>query len=352
MDNLIRKRIIKALLLIASVFAVGTAGFYILLDHLTFIDALYLTVVTLTTVGYGDFTPRNNMPAGANPYVVEGFAILIILFGMSSLLYVVGVITESIVTTDMLATRRRKRMQKLISALRGHYILLGAGRAGVYMMDEMKKTRRPFVVIERSEDRIRKILPEFDDLLYIVGDATHDERIEEAGLEHAAGVIVALPDEKDNLFIVMSLSQKRREAGGRFRIVAKVEQFRKMAPKLKSAGADAVISPERISSRRMVSEMFRPSVTTFLDRMLKDDRAVVRIEEVIVGPESALCGVTFKDSRILEKTGLLIVAFRKGAGGPFLINPGALQKIDSGDVLITMGPMEKIVALRKMALSN
>ena len=349
MDTLIRKRIIKALILISSVFAVGTAGFYFLLDRLTFIDALYLTVVTLTTVGYGDFTPRNNMPEGANPYVVEGFAILIILFGMSSLLYVVGVITESIVATDMLAKRRRNRMRKLISALRGHYIILGAGRAGVYMMEELKKTRRPFVVIDRSEDRIREVLPEFEDLLYIVGDATHDERIEEAGLAHAAGVIVALPDEKDNLFTVMFLSQRRREVDGRFRIVAKVEQFKKMAPKLRSAGADSVISPERISSRRMVSEMFRPSVTTFLDRMLKDERGVVRIEEVTVGPDSALSGVTFKDSRILEKTGLLIVAFRKGGRGPFLLNPGGDQEIGTGDVLITMGPMEKILALRKMA---
>ncbi|MCD6298426.1 MAG: potassium channel protein [Deltaproteobacteria bacterium] len=349
MDILIRRRIGKALILIVLIFSIGTVGFYFLLDHLSFIDSLYLTVITLTTVGYGDLTPHNNISEGSNLYIVELFAILLILFGIGSFLYVMGVITEYVVSGDMISERRRKRMQKLISTLRDHYIICGAGRAGVYMMQELKATVRPFVVIERSEERIREVLTEFGDLLYIQGDSTQDEIMEQAGLKHAAGIMAALPDEKDNLFVVMSLSQYRKENAKRFRIGAKVEHFKKMAPKIRSAGADCVISPERISSRRMISEMFRPSVTTFLDRMLKDDRAAMRIEEVTISPGSVFSGTTLREARIPEKTGLLIVAVRKGGIGEFIQNPGAGQKIEAGDVLIGMGPMDKVFTLRKIA---
>jgi len=349
MDILIRKRITGALLLVLSVFAVGTSGFYLLLDGLSFIDSLYLTVITLTTVGYGDFTPHANMPPDGNPYLIKLFAIFVILVGMGSVLYFLSVVTEYLVSGDVIRRRRERRMQKLISSLRNHYIICGAGRAGVYMMQELKATVRPFVVIERSEERIREVLAEFDNLLYIQGDATQDEIMEQAGLEHAAGIMAALPDEKDNLFVVMSLSQYRKENSKRFRIGAKVEHFQKMAPKIRSAGADCVISPERISSRRLISEMFRPSVTTFLDRMLKDDRAVMRIEEITISPGSLLAGTTLRESQIPEKTGLLIVAVRKGGIGGFIQNPDAGQEIDAGDVLICMGPMDKIFALRKIA---
>ena len=349
MDILIRKRIGKALILIVFVFSIGTVGFYLLLDHLSFIDSLYLTVITLTTVGYGDLTPHNNMPEGGNPYIVELFAIILILFGIGSFLYVMGVITEYVVSGDLIIERRRKRMHKLISALRDHYIICGAGRAGVYMMQELKATVRPFVVIEKSEERIREVLAVFDDLLYIQGDSTHDEVLKQAGLKYAASVMAALPDEKDNLFVAMFLSHYRKEHGKRFRIGAKVEHFKKMAPKIRSAGADCVISPERISSRRMISEMFRPSVTTFLDRMLKDERAVMRIEEFVISPESVFVGTTLREARIPEKIGLLIVAMRKGGISGFIQNPDAGQTIDAGDVLICMGPMDKIFDLRKIA---
>jgi len=349
MNIVIRKRITKALALILLVFAVGTSGFYLLLDDLTFIDSLYLTVVTLATVGYGDFSPHVNMPPDGNPYLIKFFAIFIILFGMSALLYGIGVMTEYIVSGELLDERRRKSMQKLIASLRNHYIICGVGETSLYMMQELEKTERPFVVIEKSGERIRQIQNQFDELLYIQGDATHDEILDQAGLEHAAGVITSLPDEKDNLFVVMSLSQKKRERGFTFRIAAKCTNFEKMAPKIQSAGADCVISPEYISGRRMISEMFRPSVTTFLDRMLKDDRAVMRVEEVTVSPDSSLAGKSLRETRISTRVGLLITAVRKGGKGEFIHNPTADQAIEEGDVLIAIGAMDNIVALRKLA---
>ena len=348
MDVLIRKRIIKALLLVLTVFAIGTIGFYLLLDNLKLIDALYLTVVTLATVGYGDFSPHINMPPNGNPYVIKLFAILIILVGMGSVLYGLSVFTEYLVSGDLARRRNEKRMSKLISSLKDHYIVCGGGRSGYYIMQELKKTLRPFMVIEKSEERIMELKQEFNDLLFIKGDATQDDTIDQAGIENASGIIAVLPDEKDNLFIVMSMAQKKSKLDNRLRIAAKVENFRKMAPKMENAGADCIISPELISSRRMVSEMFRPSVTTFLDRMLNDDRAVIRVEEITVSDNSDLAGKTIKEAHIIERTGLLVVAIRKGAAGKFISNPGPEQTIEPNDVLISMGEMDKIITLRRL----
>lgn len=349
MNTILRNRIGKALLLVLSVFAIGTVGFYLLLDHLSFIDSLYLTIITLTTVGYGDFSPHANMPPGGNPYVIKLFAVFIILVGMGSVLYVLSVLTEYLVSGDLARIRNEKRMRRLIFSLNGHYILCGGGRSGFYIMDELKKTSRPFVLIEKSGDRIRDLLSDFPDLLYIQGDATHDEVLERAGLERSAGVIAALPDEKDNLFIVMAISQKRKDSDGTFRIAAKVEHLRKMGPKMKSAGAECIISPERISSRRMISEMFRPSVTTFLDRMLNDRRAVIRVEEITVEAGSDLAGRNLLEARIPDRMGLLIAAVRTNGTEGYTLNPGPEQVIGEEDVLIVMGAMDNISRLRKLA---
>lgn len=352
MGTLLRERLGKALLFVLSVFAIGTAGFYFLLKDLSLMDALYLTIITLTTVGYGDMTPHNNMPTDGNPYVIKFFTIFIILIGMGSVLYVLSVLTEYAVSRDLGHKRAIKRMKKAIEALKRHYIICGGGRAGYYIMEELKATLRPFVLIENSRERIDELLTGNEDLLYIKGDATQDEIIEQAGLNNASGIIAALPNEKDNLFIVMSMTQKKRESGTDFRIAAKVEQFRKMEPKMKSAGADYIISPERISSRRMVSEMFRPSITSFLDGMLNDKANVIRVEEVRVGTESNFNGKTLTDLNLPGKCGLMIVAVRKNGKGPFIANPQADQQIDVGDVLIVIGEIKNIARLRLLAKGN
>jgi voltage-gated potassium channel len=224
MDILIRKRIIKALLLVLTVFTIGTIGFYLLLDHLKLIDALYLTVVTLATVGYGDFSPHINMPPNGNPYVIKLFAILIILVGMGSVLYGLSVFTEYLVSGDLTRRRNEKRMSKLISSLKDHYIVCGGGRSGYYIIQELKKTLRPFMLIEKSEERIMELQQEFNDLLFIKGDATQDDAIDQAGIENASGIIAVLPDEKDNLFIVMSMAQKKSKLDRRLRISEKWRQ--------------------------------------------------------------------------------------------------------------------------------
>jgi voltage-gated potassium channel len=348
MPQNIRQRIVQALGVIAFVFALGTVGFHALLDGLTLLDAFYLTVITLTTVGYGDLSPHTNMPADGNPYLVKIFTIGLILFGMSAFLYTVGIVTEYVVSGEMIRERRRRRMQRLIARLDRHYIVCGGGETGLHVLEELDRTGRPFVLVDRDPARVAELERRFAGLRYVVGDATEDATLHAAGLERAAGVALALPDEKDNLFVVVSLAPFSRERGDAFRIAALVEHWDRTAPKLRRAGADIVISPDYISGRRMVSEMFRPSVTTFLDRMLRDDRAVMRVEEAVVAPDAPVCGRTLGEAALRERTGLVIVAVRPAGEGDFVFCPGPDQPLAAGDALIALGEMGRIVGLRRL----
>lgn len=349
MQRDLRKRLFSALILIVLIFLVGTFGFFVLLDNLTILDSFYFTVITLTTVGYGDISPHSHMPEGANPYVIKIFTVCLILFGMGSVLNAATIVGEYLFSGEMGRERRRKKMARLIAAQRGHIIICGAGRTGIYIIDELSKTSRPFVIVEQSEERIRELQVEYKDLLYVQGDSTDDTNIKAAGLEHAGGIAAALPDEKDNLFLVIAMSEKKKKEGSAFRIVAKVTNYDKTAPKVRGAGADVVISPSFISARRMVSEMFRPALTTFLDRMLRDDRAVMRIEEVTVSGDSSINDVSLNTARIPHKTGLVVIALRRQGKGAFIYNPRAEERLAAGDVLMVMGDMRKVLKLRELA---
>jgi voltage-gated potassium channel len=344
----IRKHIRRLLALVVLVFFLGALGFWLLLE-ISFPQALYLTVVTLTTVGYGDISPLNNMPPTAHEGAVLLYTCALILFGMGFFLYVLGIFTEHIVSGEFIRERRERRMQRLIRALRGQYIVCGGGETGIYIMRELAATDRPFVVIESSWERLRTLMEEFPDLRYVQGDATRDASLLEAGLKQARGVVLALPEEKDNLFCSLAISQLKQDCRPDLRIVAKVTNWRRTAPKLRRAGADVVISPSYIAGRRMVSEMFRPTVTGFLDRMLQDRRAVMRVEEVLIGPDSILNGTTLHFSEIRERTGLVVIALRKKGEDGFVINPLPQQQIFVGDVLIVLGAIDTIDLLRDLA---
>ncbi len=347
MHEPIRRRIIRATLLIGAVFVIGTAGFRYLLG-LPFIEALYLTVITLTTVGYGDISPHADMPPGGNAYLVKLFTILLIIVGMGGFLYFLSIVTEYMVSGEMSRARRQGRMRRRIDGLRGHWILCGAGETALHMARELGNTARPFVLVDTDADRLRALADRLADLCYVHGDATQETTLARAGLERAAGVLLALPDDKDVLYALLALQERKRATGAVLRVAARTTDWQKTGPKLRAAGADVVIAPDGIAGRRMVSEMFRPSVTTFLDRMLRDTGTVLRVEEATVAPDSALCGVPLEQSRIRERTGLVIVAVR-GPDGTFAYNPGPQQPLAPGDVLIAMGEMSQIVHLRRLA---
>lgn len=289
--------------------------------------------------------PHTNVTLGGNHYIIKFFAIFIILSGMSALLYGISVMTEYIVSGEMLGERRRKRMQKLISGMRNHYIICGAGETSIYMMQELEKTVRPFVVIEKSEERIQQVLTQFDNLLYIQGDATDDDALEKAYIKDAYGIFPVLSSEKDNLYITMAA----RQFNPRIRIVARTADLFNIGKKLFKGGANSVVSPNSIGGLRLVSEIARPHVTDFLDEMLRDKNTQLKIAEVVVSPNSALCGLSLREARLPEKCGLMIIAMRKHGDQFFTYNPSATERIEHADTVVVLGYRDQIVELRKQA---
>ncbi|NOZ07379.1 MAG: potassium channel protein [FCB group bacterium] len=330
---------------------IGTLGFYTLLDHLTISESLYLTVTTLTTVGYGDITPLTSMPADGNPSVVLGFTIFLILFGMGAFLYTLGIVTEYVVSSELGGRGRRRKMLKAIANLRGHYIVCGAGRTGAVIINELMSTGRPFVVIENSSERIKALKKLYKNILCLNGDATEESVLETAGLNYAEGIALALQEEKDNLYIVLEMAEICQR-NPNFRIVAKVNNLQGTGPKLKSAGADVVISPHEISGKRMLAEMMRPSVTTFLGQMLEESNLVYRFDQAKVGIQSPLVGMSFDRVRQKAGQGLTILAIRRKGQQEFIMRPADEHVLAEGDVLICLGDAENISKLRLQCSRN
>ena len=344
----IRKRLSRSLGIILFVFFFGVLGHYFLIGDITFVEAVYVTVVTIGTVGYGDISTHAAIPKGTWRHEAgELFSCLLIILGISAFIYAIGVVTEYVVSGEIQRESRRRKMQQRIARLRGHFVVCGGGETGLHILRELVRTRRFFVLVEQSEERLKELEEEFPDLLFVEGDATLEAHLLLAGLEQAAGLVAALPDEKDNLVVAITAGHGRERLAPGFRIAAKVTNAEGAGPKLLLAGADAIVAPSAISGRRMVAEMFRPAVTTFLDRMLRDTRAVMRIEEATIQPRSPLDGVTLAQAQLPQKIGLVIAALRKG--DILVCNPGGDQPLAEGDVLIAIGDMDRIARLRHLA---
>jgi voltage-gated potassium channel len=350
MDKNLRNKLVKALAVMLAITLAGTVGFRFLLKDMTVVDSFYLTIVTIATVGYGDFSAQNNRYPGIAGDIGKIFSVLLIIGGVGTFLYPFSIFAEYVVSGQMERNRRRSRMRKLVARLDGHFIVCGGGETGTFILDELEKTRRKAILVEKSRERVDTLHDRFEDLVFVEGDATDEQVLRQAGFGRAAGFIAALPDEKDNLIAVMTADQIRKEVNRPdMRIMSKASRFDKLAPKLIGAGASVVVASGDIAGRRMAAEMFRPSVTTFLDRMLRDRRATMRIEEVTVGRLSSLNGLTLAQSRIPRHCGLLVVSVRKKGSEGFIHNPGPQQKIEEGDVLIVLGSMDDVVKLRDLS---
>lgn len=344
----IKRRLYRSLLTILAVLCFGIVGHYLLIDDITFVEAVYVTIVTISTVGYGDISTHLAIPKGTWRHEAgELFSCLLIILGISAFIYALGVVTEYVVSGEIQRESRRRKMQQRIARLSGHFVVCGGGETGLHILRELARTRRPFVLVEQSGERLKELEGEFPQLLFVEGDATLEANLILAGLDQAAGLVAALPDEKDNLVLAITAGQRRERLAPGFRIAAKVTDAEGAGPKLRLAGADAIVAPSAISGRRMVAEMFRPAVTTFMDRMLRDARAVMRIEEATIQPRSPLDGLTLAQAQLPQQVGLVIAALSKG--GVLVCNPGADQQLEAGDVLIAIGDMDRIARLRLLA---
>jgi voltage-gated potassium channel len=229
-----------------------------------------MTVISLTTVGFGEVIEvTGNVPA-------EIFTMLLIIFGMGIILYGISTVTALIIEGELSGILRKKKMFKRISKMKNHYIVCGGGETGRPILEELAKNKEPFVLIEQDEGNIQRC-KSVADLLYVEGDATDDENLVAAGIENAAGIIITLPSDKDTLYVTMTARMLNKKV----RIVSRMIN-QKLKPKLKMAGANSVVSPNTIGALRMASEMIRPTVVDFLDRMLRSKQGNLRIHQIIV----------------------------------------------------------------------
>ncbi|HEU4413062.1 MAG TPA: potassium channel protein [Polyangiaceae bacterium] len=337
--NTILRRMAFAVALVAGVIGAGGLALYALGDGLwTLGEALYMAVISVSTVGFGEL-PSIDRVRGARSIIVAT-----ILTGLVAVAYFQSTMTALIVEGVIGEAWRSKRMKKSVDALAGHIVIAGVGSTGKHVVEELTATRTPFVAIDRDRENLERVSQEVcgGKMLYVHGDATEDHSLLEAGIGRAAGVIAALTHDKDNLYVTLSA----RTLNARARIVAKVVEPEAIA-KMARAGANATVSPNIIGGRRMASELIRPEVTEFLDQMLRDKERALRLEEVSVPHGSGYAGKALREVPIRRESNALVVAVRD-AQRNFLYNPGPDHCLAEGSVLVVLGDPTNVEALRRM----
>jgi voltage-gated potassium channel len=270
-----------------------------------------------------------------NPLSQAGriFTIFLIIFGIGTLTFGISTFTAFLVEGELSEILRRRKMEKVISGLKEHYIVCGMGRIGRHIIDELYKTKRLCVAIDKNEEACRRLAEE--ERLFIKGDATSSLVLKSANITYAKGVFCSLPADAENLLLVLTA----RGINPSLRIIARAGED-ESEEKMMRAGADGVVLPEFIGGLRMASAMVRPEAVTFLDKMLKDKEEVYRVEDIFVGADSVFAGKTLKTSGLMERKGFSVAAVRKG--DRYIFNPSGDERIETGDAVILIGESESI----------
>jgi voltage-gated potassium channel len=327
MDGVLDRTTHLIITILLSIFlvAIGTAG-YMLIEGWTLLDSLYMTVITFSTVGFGEINQIS--PAG------RIFTLFLIIMGAGFILYVIGNVIQFLVEGRIRIILGRRKMDKEIGRLTDHYVVCGYGRVGRAFCRYLRQRQLPFVVIERST--ARSAVMDQDHVLYVQGEATLEENLNKAGIGRASNLIAALGTDADNVLLVLLA---RGLKPGLF-IVARASQNATKKP-LYVAGANAVVSPFDIGARRMAHAILRPHVIRFLELAFADEATDIHIEEVEVAATSNLVNLTLEDSEIRKNYNVIVLSIFK-PDGTVLFNPSAGIRFESGDTIVLVGAIENL----------
>jgi voltage-gated potassium channel len=320
------RMVLFGLFILASIIVLGVIG-YAFIEGWSFFDSLYMTVITITTVGYNEIHPLSTSG--------RLFSIFLIVGGVGGALYTLTGIIQYMAEGNIIAIWGRRRMKNRIAQLKEHFIICGFGRVGEEVANIFKEEDVPFVVIDNRPECMARA--DQAGYLFLEGDATHDDVLKEGGIEHARGLVAVLGSDADNTYITLSA----RGLYPSLFITARASDA-EAETKMKRAGADRIVSPTSIGARRMAMLALRPAVTDFLDTISRRRGPELQLENVVVDKDSTLAGLTVADVRRCSRSNVLALTRKTGR---ILANPSGEEKIDVGDSLIIMGTNEQLTSL-------
>ena len=332
MDSL--KKVKYSLATLATLIGGGTLGYAIIEDWGAF-EALYMTIITLATVGYSEVHTLSH-----NGQI---FTIFLIVFGVGTIAYTIGSMIQFMVEGQLYQLLGRKKVQKQISRLQGHYIICGYGRIGRLISREFASKPLPFIVVENDAKQCQRLAE--DGHLFIEGDATQDDVLERAGIHQAKGLITAVTSDSANVFITLTA----RGINPQLFIMARASE-EGAEVKLRRAGANKVVSPYTIGASRMAQAILRPSVVDFIDIATGWQNIELQMEEILVVPESRLVGKNLSQSGIRNDLKLIIVGIKHD--NQMIFNPEASTIIEAGHILIALGEYPDIQKLELIAANK
>jgi voltage-gated potassium channel len=336
------KRLVMGLALLVTVVLGGGVGYYLIGGGAwRFGDCIYMTVITVTTVGYGEILANMDRVAYA-----RGFTMVLLVFGTGIIVYFASTVTAFIIEGDLRNALFASRLKKRMKHMKDHVVVCGAGATGRNVIEELLTTGVAVVAIDLREAELHEIADKFPraEFTYLVGDATDDDVMAQANLERARGLVAALSSDKDNLYLTVS----GRQTNAGMRIVARCAELSHVE-KIRRSGADAVVSPNFIGGMRLVSELLRPAVVRFLDDMLRDRGTAFRIEEVQLGRGALELGATLREARVRERFGMTVLAVRSSDSTSWVYNPDAGERLGPGMTLVVLGSPAQVAELRRIA---
>ncbi|MBC8182430.1 NAD-binding protein [candidate division KSB1 bacterium] len=327
------KRLIFPIVMLLIIILAGTLG-YVFIEQWSLFNSFYMTVITIGTVGFHEVAEMSQ----------DGriFTVGLIIFGIGVGGYAIASLTSLIVEGHIRSLIRGKKMEKQIIQLKNHVVVCGYGKTGTEIIEELKKLKQQFVVIEKDEHKVEE-LKEHGQLV-LFGDATEDEILEKAGVSNASGLIASLPHDADNVYVVLTA----REMNPKLRIIARSIDD-KSCKKLMRAGADKVVSPYSIAGRRMARLLLTPGIVDFLEVMVQSSELELKIEEVLLHKSSPFVNKQLRESNIKAETkGAMVIGIKK-SDGKVIVNPPGDILLEQGITLYVIGNNAQVEKLSEMA---